>query len=117
MTSFGDDGFVYAIRAEHCDYVKFGWSTEPIRRVLSLQTGCPTPLRLVATARVPRAFEATVHRTFTGDEFRRVHGEWFDLGPISDVAITRVFELFERFVAAPTNAAKFAVVRDFEVAA
>lgn len=69
---------VYLIGSPDSPVVKIGCSTDPKRRLRNLQSGSPAPLRLLATFEGGYVAEKELHRRFAG---RRVHGEWFDLGP------------------------------------
>ena len=57
---------------------KFGYSTDPQRRLRSLQTGSSSQLELVHSILVEadqgRVLERTFHREYA---HRRVRGEWF----------------------------------------
>lgn len=71
--------------------VKIGKAREPEKRLASLQTGCPTPLKLLAALRgnihnwsSTKSFEAHLHEKFSP---MRIRGEWF--GP--DIHILEFF--------------------------
>lgn len=73
-------GTLYAIRAEGTSLVKIGYTTGSVqKRLKTLQTGQPFPLRVIATVPVEtevRDKEALLH-AFLATERRR--GEWFEL--------------------------------------
>lgn len=69
---------VYLIGSPDSPLVKIGWSDNPKRRLRNLQSGSPVPLRLLAVYEGGHYVEAELHRRFAD---KRVHGEWFDLGP------------------------------------
>lgn len=77
-----DDGFVYFISSDDGRFVKIGMTTgeSPDSRVSSLQTGCPTELRLEASIKCigvdPRIVERDAHRAFSA---YKVRGEWFEV--------------------------------------
>lgn len=57
------------------EYVcKIGYSENPKMRLISLQTGCPYPLRLVRTIEGDIKKEKEIHQMF---EDYRMEGEWF----------------------------------------
>ena len=66
---------VYFIQAGENGPIKIGRSTNPMKRLLSLQTGASEPLRLLATIpTVGPQLEAELHREFA---HLRLYGEWF----------------------------------------
>lgn len=71
------DGWVYFAQAEGSDRVKIGWALDPKLRLVTLQTGCPAPLKLLAITPGDRCIEAEYHREFA---HLRIVGEWFRLG-------------------------------------
>lgn len=62
--------------AETAGRVKIGWSTKVATRIAQLQTGSPTPIRLLGTTPGGRGLERRLHERFAA---WRVSGEWFDL--------------------------------------
>lgn len=71
-------GNVYFIRAG--GLVKIGYSENPTKRLLQLQTGNPKTLSIVATvANVDPAIERMYHHFFRRHHIR---GEWFDINAI-----------------------------------
>jgi hypothetical protein len=68
-------GFIYFIAAETLGTVKIGFSrSDPTKRLRSLQTGCPAPLKLLAYAPGSQQEEASLHEAFVP---LHIHGEWF----------------------------------------
>jgi hypothetical protein len=68
-------GFIYFIACEPLEAVKIGFTkTHPKGRLRALQTGCPSPLRLLAFAPGTVEEEALLHATF---EPLHIQGEWF----------------------------------------
>ena len=54
--------------------IKIGSSVNPVHRTISLQNGCPKPVRLLGTT--PRYRELQLHKKFSE---LRIRGEWFKL--------------------------------------
>jgi hypothetical protein len=68
---------IYFIEATGAGLLKIGFTDgDPEQRLKQLQTGCPHPLRLVATAAGSQKAEAELHRQFA---HLRASGEWFRL--------------------------------------
>lgn len=67
-------GSVYVAECTMSGAVKIGWSTDPVSRLQTLQTGSPYELYLVTTIVGTPADEAALHSLFKSD---RIHGEWF----------------------------------------
>lgn len=67
-------GSVYFIEAPSAGVVKIGFSEHPRRRMESIASMSPLPLRMVATMPGTMADEQALHRRF---EHIRSHGEWF----------------------------------------
>ncbi|MFF4732862.1 GIY-YIG nuclease family protein [Streptomyces mirabilis] len=78
---------VYLIGSPDSPLVKIGWSDNPERRLRDLQSGSPVALQLLAVYEGGHYVEAELHRRFAD---KRVHGEWFDLGP-DPVAVVSPF--------------------------
>lgn len=66
---------IYVIGERRSGVVKIGWAVQPERRLKSIQTGNPTPLRVLGAFVEERAAEGELHATF---QARRLSGEWFD---------------------------------------
>lgn len=64
--------------AESAGRVKIGWSKKVATRIAQLQTGCPEPIRLLATTPGGLGLERRLHQQFAA---ARVNGEWFELTP------------------------------------
>lgn len=81
---FGD--CVYLIQMGNTRYYKIGHSVDPRRRLFSLQTGNPLPLKIRWIIKSPEAekLEAWFHRKF-GNRQTEAGNEWFIL---PDAAIT-----------------------------
>lgn len=74
--------YVYLIGPVHgAGPWKVGMSTDVRKRLATLQTGSPEPLRVYWAVPGGRALETRLHRTLAP---WRKHGEWFDLGPDPD---------------------------------
>lgn len=65
-------GFIYAI--EIAEWVKIGWSNDPIRRFAKLKTDVPLPARLIGAIAASIDEEKEVHHRLAAF---RVSGEWF----------------------------------------
>jgi len=76
-------GHVYLVQRGEDRIYKIGSSREPGQRLISLQTGSPDPLRLVASWVVdePLTIEKSLHRIFAS---ARRQGEWFALSPTQE---------------------------------
>lgn len=69
---------VYFIRNTRSGAVKIGSATDPRKRLVGLQTGCPDTLELVGAIPGGRVQEKAMHRMFK--QFR-LRGEWFRAEP------------------------------------
>lgn len=65
---------IYAIEAVGLGLVKIGRAINPSSRLKELQTGCPVPIKLIATVPWHDSSEGLIHRRFA--EWRHC-GEWF----------------------------------------
>lgn len=65
---------VYFIETDDSRAIKVGTSTDVKRRIQTLQTACPYPLRLILSIPGGRVEEGAVHGRFHRE---RLHGEWF----------------------------------------
>jgi hypothetical protein len=74
---------------------KFGFSREPSRRLRALQTGSADPLFLLETVAVPehrvRELERVLHAEI--GQYRRLHGEWFDISGEQGCALLTWFAI------------------------
>lgn len=69
------DGYVYVV--ECGGYYKIGYSAySPRKRILTMQTGNPLPIRFIGAIPGSMINEAEWHEVFAA---KRVRGEWFDL--------------------------------------
>lgn len=69
-------GFVYFIASPETGRVKIGYTSKsPDSRLRNLQTGSPTPLRLMCFQPGTKADEAHLHEVLSP---YRLHGEWFE---------------------------------------
>ncbi|MFE7512748.1 GIY-YIG nuclease family protein [Streptomyces sp. NPDC057540] len=64
--------------------VKIGKANSPADRLASLQTGNPTPLRILWVHEGDQQLEGHLHAVFAD---YRVRGEWFDLAPLGDPVV------------------------------
>ena len=75
-----DTGCIYFLQAEKDGPVKIGKTTRPIAsRIAELQTGNPTPLRLLVSVPGFTREETTIHAAFA--HLRIAKTEWFTYGP------------------------------------
>ncbi len=65
---------VYFVVCEITQSVKCGIAVDVDKRLAGMQTGCPTPLRVMASFEGDLFRERRIHKRLTN--FRR-HGEWF----------------------------------------
>ncbi|MCX4429455.1 GIY-YIG nuclease family protein [Streptomyces mirabilis] len=73
---------VYVIGMEGSAFVKIGFTTtDPRKRLSSLQTGQPSALRLLWHCDGGATLERDLHRRFHA---HHVRGEWFNLAPLGD---------------------------------
>ena len=88
----GRPGWVYFVSGPgRADLIKIGWTQNAVEeRVVTLQTGSPVPLLVLASVRSMFAFERWCHRELT--EYRR-YGEWFARAPRLIRFIGRLREL------------------------
>ncbi len=83
--------YLYLISAEttHADLCKVGIASNIDRRLKTLQTACPYPLRVYevwdcATAGLARGVERAAHSWLRQ---WRVNGEWFEISPLDAVKV------------------------------
>jgi hypothetical protein len=66
-----------------CSPVKIGIASDPIKRLASIQTSCPNPIRM-------QTFFGQMHRDYARHiereahnlyKRKKLHGEWFDASP------------------------------------
>jgi hypothetical protein len=87
---------VYFAQAGHTNRVKIGCAVSVLKRLQTLQTGCPEKLRIVLTIQNgSRALEKQLHKRFSKS---RITGEWFEYEPeISGYVLESRAERKERF--------------------
>lgn len=70
--------YIYLIQSQDEGYYKIGTSKYPNKRLLQLQTGNSSPLKLIETYQTEHAnqIERALHRRYS--HFHK-EGEWFDL--------------------------------------
>lgn len=71
---------VYFVQHAPDGLIKIGWASKPLKRLQSLQVGCPVPLVLRAVIECCGTYEADFHARFLASH---AHGEWFH--PTDDV--------------------------------
>jgi hypothetical protein len=70
------ESVVYFVTSHKSRRVKIGWTTNLKHRLSSLQTGNPTPIKLLHTMLGGAELEVQLHQRFADD---RTQGEWFRL--------------------------------------
>ena len=74
--------FIYVIGPENTTVVKIGFSSTPEKRLKSLQTGYPSPLKLYYQREIEstkvRLMEDIVHKSI---KHLKTNGEWFNITP------------------------------------
>lgn len=73
---------VYVIGARGGTVVKIGTTTQPERRLRSIQGMSPLPLEMIWSVPGGYELESRLHAAFAD---HRVHGEWFDFGDANPV--------------------------------
>lgn len=69
-------GYIYFVQGEDGGPIKIGWAVDPMRRLQSIQTNSPVPLRNVALIKgTTRTRERKIHEQFAEC---RIRGEWFE---------------------------------------
>lgn len=73
---------IYFIGNKEYNWVKIGYSFDPIGRLSGVQSSCPIELTLFKTEDGGQSIEQRFHEMFS---LQRIRGEWFTLsGPIQD---------------------------------
>ncbi len=67
-------GYLYMIEAIGVGRIKIGWTTDVGQRLVSLSTGSPVELELIAVTRGTQHDEVQIHKLLSE---HRVLGEWF----------------------------------------
>lgn len=78
-------GSVYFVRAGDTGPIKIGWTEALGARIRTIDANCPAAVRLLAAFFAPEGVEVGLHARFAG---HRVHGEWFEPGPVLDYLAT-----------------------------
>lgn len=69
---------IYFVQTADNQYVKIGYATDVQKRLGSLQTGSPQPLKLIGTQPGDQPVERKLHERF---HHLRRQGEWFETAP------------------------------------
>src|SRR5258707_622815 len=72
----GDTGYVYVMQLVGFNSVKIGWSTAPLARLKTMQTGAPDRIRVLAWLPGLPKLERLLHKAFAA---QRHNGEWFKI--------------------------------------
>lgn len=78
---------IYAIQGEMTQSVKIGWSFEPEKRLMSLQTGAPEKLKILGTCYGAMTQERAIHAHLAP---HRLSGEWFAPAPLVMEAVEKI---------------------------
>jgi DNA-binding XRE family transcriptional regulator len=81
--------FIYAIRWSESSPVKIGGSQYPVKRLCDLQVSSPYNLYIAALITAGPAIESSLHYSLAE---RRLRGEWFDLGKMTDADLLALLE-------------------------
>ena len=74
--------FVYVLGNEEQAICKIGYSTNPLNRMSSVQTGCPYKLKFLLIIKGNMLMEQELHKKYAN---QRLNGEWFSYsGPLKD---------------------------------
>lgn len=92
-------GFVYVIHAVGTNRIKIGYSAEPEKRLLHLQTGSPFELRLLGKWPGTVEGEQRAHRILAK---YRCSGEWFAVPPLAGLLIYQAVTYQELVFDTPT---------------
>jgi hypothetical protein len=71
-------GYVYFVQGASGSPIKIGWAREPQKRIATLQTGRPEPLRALALIEGSRRLEGSIQKHYAR---LRIRGEWFEPRP------------------------------------
>lgn len=86
-------GYVYCIAAgvpDIAEFVKLGFTAgDPLSRMKSLQTGCPSKLHLVGAYPSTMNGEAELHQVLSED---RTIGEWFRWSPYAQSVVRALLD-------------------------
>lgn len=67
---------IYLFEAVDQNLVKLGFTRNPVRRFLQIQTSCPFEIQAVCLFPGTRELETELHQAFAGG---RSHGEWYKI--------------------------------------
>jgi hypothetical protein len=85
---------IYFILCQATGRVKCGVANDPRARLMGLQVGSPTPLKLIAEIDGDDAKEKLIHRRL--DRWH-IHGEWFHYVPeVCDIIVDEISSFFKR---------------------
>ena len=70
--------FIYFVQCQMTKMVKIGYARDPLARLSSMQTGSPTPLKMLTIIPGDRFKEKQMHARFKNCYS---HGEWFSPSP------------------------------------
>lgn len=78
-------GFIYLIGNLEYNFVKIGYSVNPEKRLMEIQTGCPFPLVLFDKFEGTISKEKLLHRKY---KRLRTYGEWFRIeGKLAELCV------------------------------
>lgn len=87
--------FLYAVSCPSLDggIIKIGIADNVEKRVRSLQTGCPYPIKVMALWRYDEAWHARHAEKACHDRFKKLntHGEWFRVNLVSIIWFLREY--------------------------
>lgn len=84
-----DGSYVYFFMTTDGRYVKIGHSSNPFKRIRTVQTGCPLEIKIIGYFEADRKYEEILHKKF---KRCRTHGEWFKLKcELLDYVVIRFF--------------------------
>lgn len=72
--SIKDSEFIYVFGNFKKEICKIGYSTNPLKRLNSIQTGCPFKLEIILILRGDRKIEKNLHKKY---KKYKTNGEWF----------------------------------------
>lgn len=78
---------VYFITCRETGRVKIGCAYNPLNRLKTLQSGCPTKLKIEALIKGSHKRERELHKLL---KKHRIHGEWFRIAPEIEAIIKEV---------------------------
>lgn len=82
-------GWVYFAQVGSGGSIKIGWSKNPAARIAKMQTGLPSPLRLLGVIPGSKAAEREAHILFAHG---RKRGEWFERRIVIDGVMQLIME-------------------------